>query len=183
VPVDARARDAARVRGGDDLDAWVAAVSGGAATPRARVISTADAEVLRTALAGRDGGEPMSVGEVALAVDTGRELAGRAAAQGVHVVVATAANGASDAAAEVLSDALAAPGGHGPLGALRRLGDAPIAVLCGVALGAGEHGLGCVCDGPAAAAGAAVAAAIEPDLGPRLLLRDAGAVLGRLERA
>jgi nicotinate-nucleotide--dimethylbenzimidazole phosphoribosyltransferase len=83
----------------------------------------------------------------------------------------------------VLSDALAAPGGHGPLGALRRLGDAPIAVLCGVALGAGEHGLGCVCDGPAAAAGAAVAAAIEPDLGPRLLLRDAGAVLGRLERA
>jgi NaMN:DMB phosphoribosyltransferase len=57
---------------------------------------------------------------------------------------------------------------HGPLGVLRRLGDATTAVLCGVALGAGEHGLGCVCEDLTALAGAAVAAGIEPDLRPRL---------------
>jgi nicotinate-nucleotide--dimethylbenzimidazole phosphoribosyltransferase len=44
-----------------------------------------------------------------------------------------------------------------------------IAVLCGVALGAGERGLGCVCEGLAAGAAAAVAAGIEPDLGARLI--------------
>jgi nicotinate-nucleotide--dimethylbenzimidazole phosphoribosyltransferase len=55
-----------------------------------------------------------------------------------------------------------------PLRALRRHGTGEIAVLCGVALGAGEHGLGCVCDGLAALAGAAVAAAIEPTLRPRV---------------
>ena len=58
--------------------------------------------------------------------------------------------------------------GHGPLGALRRHGDGAIAVLCGLALGAGEHGLGFVADDAAAAAGAAVAAGVEPDLLPRL---------------
>ena len=35
----------------------------------------------------------------------------------------------------------------GPLEALRRLGGGELAVLCGLALGAGEHGLGFVCDG------------------------------------
>jgi NaMN:DMB phosphoribosyltransferase len=87
----------------------------------------------------------------------------------VHVLVASASGGTSDPAARALAEGLAAPAGHGPLGALRRLGDAPIAVLCGVALGAGERGLGCVCHGPAALAGAAVAAGIEPDLRERLL--------------
>jgi NaMN:DMB phosphoribosyltransferase len=75
----------------------------------------------------------------------------------------------SDAPAGALAEGLAAHGDNGPLGALRRLGDAPIAVLCGIALGAGERGLGCVCHGPAAVAGAAVAAGIEPDLRERLL--------------
>ena len=42
-------------------------------------------------------------------------------------------------------------------------------MLCGLALGAGEHGLGYVCDGLIATAAAAVAAGIEPDLRPRLL--------------
>ena len=58
---------------------------------------------------------------------------------------------------------------RGPLHALRRLGGGEIAVLCGLALGAGEHGLGYVCDGLIATAAAAVAAGIEPDLRPRLL--------------
>ncbi|HEV2819713.1 MAG TPA: nicotinate-nucleotide--dimethylbenzimidazole phosphoribosyltransferase, partial [Solirubrobacteraceae bacterium] len=36
---------------------------------------------------------------------------------------------------------------RGPLGALRRVGGGERAVVCGLALGAGEHGLGFVCDG------------------------------------
>ena len=58
---------------------------------------------------------------------------------------------------------------RGPLHALRRLGGGEIAVLCGLALGAGEHGLGYVCDGLIATAAAAVAVGVEPDLRPRLL--------------
>ena len=64
---------------------------------------------------------------------------------------------------------LARRAARGPLHALRRLGGGEIAVLCGLALGAGEHGLGYVCDGLIATAAAAVAAGIEPDLRPRLL--------------
>jgi hypothetical protein len=169
APVDESARAAALAAGADDPRAWVAAVTAGAREPRARMIDTAELEVLRTTLAPRGDGSILSVGEVALAVDTGRELAARAAADGVHVLVATATGDASDAAAHALAAGLAAPGDHGPLGALRRLGDAPIAVLCGIALGAGEHELGCVAAGPAALAGAAVAAGIEPDLRARLL--------------
>jgi len=56
-----------------------------------------------------------------------------------------------------------------PLAALRCLGGGDIAVLTGLALGAGEHGLGYVCDGLAATAAAAVAVAVEPDLRERLL--------------
>ena len=54
----------------------------------------------------------------------------------------------------------------GPLGALRRLGGGEISVLAGVALGAGEYGLGFVCDGVIATSAAAIAAAVEPDLRP-----------------
>ena len=57
----------------------------------------------------------------------------------------------------------------GPVDALRRLGGGELAVLCGLALGAGEHELGYVCDGLVATAAAAVAAAIEPGLRARLL--------------
>jgi len=57
----------------------------------------------------------------------------------------------------------------GPRDALRRLGGGELAVLCGLALGAHEHGLGYVCDGVVATAAVAIAAAIEPALRPRLL--------------
>jgi nicotinate-nucleotide--dimethylbenzimidazole phosphoribosyltransferase len=57
----------------------------------------------------------------------------------------------------------------GPREALRRLGGGELAVLAGLALGAGEHGLGYVCDGVIATAAAAVAAAIDPGLRPRLV--------------
>ncbi len=56
-----------------------------------------------------------------------------------------------------------------PLEALRRLGGGEIAVLCGLALGAGEQRLGYVCDGVIATAAAAIAVAIDPGLGPRLI--------------
>ena len=65
--------------------------------------------------------------------------------------------------------ALHGPQIDGPLGALRRLGGGEIAVLCGLALGAGEQGLGYVCDGLIATAGASIAARIAPELRPRLL--------------
>lgn len=64
------------------------------------------------------------------------------------------------------------PQAPGPLGLLRRLGGGETAVLCGLALGAGEHGLGVVCDGLVATAAAGVAVAVEPDLRPRLLAGD-----------
>jgi nicotinate-nucleotide--dimethylbenzimidazole phosphoribosyltransferase len=172
VPVDARAREDAVARGTDERAAWLAAVTGDGAEPRVRAIDTADVEVLRTTLAARRDAPGMSVGEVALAVDTGRALAARAAAEGAGVLVARAPAGRDDTAARALAASLTGatePVANGPLGALRRLGDATTAVLCGVALGAGEHGLGCVCDGLAALAGAAVAAGIEPDLRPRLI--------------
>ena len=65
--------------------------------------------------------------------------------------------------------ALHGPDIDGPLAALGRLGGGEIAVLCGLALGAGEEGLGYVCDGVIATAAAAIACACEPELHPRLL--------------
>jgi nicotinate-nucleotide--dimethylbenzimidazole phosphoribosyltransferase len=57
---------------------------------------------------------------------------------------------------------------RGPLGALWRLGSADLAVLCGVALGAGEEGLALLCDGAAGTAAAALATAVQPALRPRV---------------
>jgi nicotinate-nucleotide--dimethylbenzimidazole phosphoribosyltransferase len=57
----------------------------------------------------------------------------------------------------------------GPLEALRRLGGGELGVLTGLALGAGEHGLGYVCDGVIATAAVAIAAACDPELRPRLI--------------
>jgi nicotinate-nucleotide--dimethylbenzimidazole phosphoribosyltransferase len=57
----------------------------------------------------------------------------------------------------------------GPLEALRRLGGGEIAVIAGLALGAGEHGLGFVCDGVIATAAVAVAAELHPGLRAWLL--------------
>jgi nicotinate-nucleotide--dimethylbenzimidazole phosphoribosyltransferase len=148
-------------------------------------------------------GPALEVGEVALAVDTGRELAAAAAADGITVLIggdmgignttpatclAAWLTGVADSAAltgpgtgldeagmarkrAVVAAALAlhGPQVRGPLGALRRLGGGDLAVLCGLALGAGEYGLAYVCDGLIATAAAALAVAVEPDLRPRLL--------------
>jgi nicotinate-nucleotide--dimethylbenzimidazole phosphoribosyltransferase len=56
-----------------------------------------------------------------------------------------------------------------PLEMLRRVGGGELAVLCGLALGAGEHGLGLICDGVIATAAIAIAAELAPDLRGRLL--------------
>jgi nicotinate-nucleotide--dimethylbenzimidazole phosphoribosyltransferase len=71
----------------------------------------------------------------------------------------------------VIERALAIHGPHidGPRAALRRLGGGELAVLTGLALGAGEQGLGYVCDGVVATAAAAIAANCDPALRPRLL--------------
>jgi nicotinate-nucleotide--dimethylbenzimidazole phosphoribosyltransferase len=72
--------------------------------------------------------------------------------------------------ADVVARALARHGhATDPFEALARLGGGEIAVLTGLALGAGEHGLGYVCDGLIATAAAAVAARLAPELRPRLL--------------
>jgi nicotinate-nucleotide--dimethylbenzimidazole phosphoribosyltransferase len=66
--------------------------------------------------------------------------------------------------------ALHGPAIDGPLAALRCVGGGEIAVLAGLALGAGEHGLALVCDGLISTAAIAVAARLEPALLPRLLV-------------
>jgi nicotinate-nucleotide--dimethylbenzimidazole phosphoribosyltransferase len=110
------------------------------------IANTTPATCLAAALTGRDVAELVGPG-------TGLDDAGIARKRAV-----------CSRALEVHPDA-----GRGPLHALRRLGGGEIAVLCGLALGAGEHGLGYVCDGLIATAAAAVAAGIEPGLRPRLL--------------
>ena len=72
----------------------------------------------------------------------------------------------------VIERALALHGPHvgeDPVELLRRLGGGELAVLCGLALGAGEHGLGLICDGVIATAAIAVAVALAPELRERLL--------------
>ena len=212
VPVDERARAAVRARLVSlgrlaDLAGWLAGVTGTERPAlRARLVVAAvgpgpedgrlrgvareagvEVVVVDPGVTGRGlGDEPaMTVGEVALAVDTGREAAARAAGDRVTVLAGGALGSGSAIAAGAVAAALtggrASPGAperalavhapriDGPLGALRRLGAGDVALLCGVALGAGEHGLGFVCDGLVATAGAAVAAGIEPSLLPRLL--------------
>jgi nicotinate-nucleotide--dimethylbenzimidazole phosphoribosyltransferase len=221
-PLDAAAMAAARARlpappGAlgrlEELAAWLAGVTGaerpsvrarlvvaGADEGRGASVLTARVEaeiVVVDAGPSRDVtlGPALSVGEVAAAVDAGRDLAASAAADGVTVLAAGAsAPGTAgaralaavltgrDAAAltepgaerEAVARALAlhAADARGPLGALRRLGGGDVAVLCGLALGAGEHGLGLVADGLLPAVAAAVAVAVEPGLRPRLLAAD-----------
>jgi hypothetical protein len=159
-PLDATAMAAARGRGASDHDVWLAGVTGDPAAPRRERAVVWER---------RFGAPPLEVAEVAAAVDRGRELAASAAREGVTVLRAT--EGGADRAAVERIAAWAAGSDHaglGPLPALRRLGDEALAVLCGAALGAGEHGLGYVHDGPAGAAAAAVAVGIEPGLAPRV---------------
>ncbi len=56
-----------------------------------------------------------------------------------------------------------------PIDALANFGGGEIAVLVGLALGAGEYGLGYVCDGLIATSAAAIANAIAPGLDARLV--------------
>jgi nicotinate-nucleotide--dimethylbenzimidazole phosphoribosyltransferase len=97
-------------------------------------------------------------------------LTGRPAAE-----VCGRGTGVDDAGLErkraVIERALALHGPHidGPLAALRRMGGGELAVLTGLALGAGERGLGYLCDGVVATAAAAIAAACDPALRPWLL--------------
>jgi nicotinate-nucleotide--dimethylbenzimidazole phosphoribosyltransferase len=159
VPVDDAAIGAARARGDGDLAVWLAGVTGAQRPVMARTIGA------KSVLTGDE--PPLAVPQVARAVDAGRDLAARAAAEAIRLVTARSQDSADPPPAISVIAALADDPGH-PLRTLRHLGDEEIAVLCGVALGAGEHGLGCVCDGLAAIAGGAVAAAIEPALRPRL---------------
>jgi NaMN:DMB phosphoribosyltransferase len=96
-----------------------------------------------------------SVGSVALHVDAGRAAAAAAADRGATMVAVDGTTGVSWA-----------PGGDGPLRALRLSGDAACAVAVGVAIGAGECGLRFVADGTLGAAAAAIAVGVEPALAP-----------------
>jgi nicotinate-nucleotide--dimethylbenzimidazole phosphoribosyltransferase len=141
--------------------------------------------------------------EVRSAIRAGREIAARAAADGIDLLIAgemgianttpaaclTAAlcglpaaavvgrgSGVDDAGLRrkraVIERALALHGPHvadDPVELLRRVGGGELAVLCGLALGAGEHGLGVICDGVIATAAIAVAVALAPGLRERLL--------------
>ena len=148
----------------DPVGAWLAGLTGAApADVRLRRIVVADDLVPAGAR-----GAGLGVPQVALAVDAGRDLAAAAAREGIGVLIGEGPGHRGDVAGLAAALPAGVATGHGPLGALRRHGDGAIAVLCGLALGAGEHGLGFVADDAAAAAGAAVAAGVEPDLLPRL---------------
>lgn len=127
------------------------------------------------ASAARDGvtvlvGGEMGIGNTTPATCLAAALTGRRAADLAGPGTGLDAEGLERKRAVVeRAVALHAPEISGPLDALRRLGGGEIAVLCGLALGAGEHGLAYVCDGLIATSGAAVATALQPDLKPRLL--------------
>ncbi len=149
-PLDAGAMDAARARGASALAVWLAGAAG--AQVRVRVVAVAPRAWSAA---------PPPVAEVAAAVDEGRAGALEAAAS---VLVVT---GGDAAAAGGLTAALARDPAR-PLRALRHAGSHDLALLCGLALGAGEHGLAFVADGDAVTAAARLAIALEPDLGPRV---------------
>jgi len=181
VALDEAAMAAARERGESEAAVWVAGVAGAGRPARARAVrpeqgaagapaptgGAAPTEAARAApAASPDAAPALTVAEVAAAVDAGRDLAAATAADGIAVLVASASPDHDDAARGLLAALADEPAR--PLRALRTRGTHELAVLCGIALGAGERGLGCACDGLAALAGAAVAAAIEPPLGARL---------------
>ena len=149
-PLDAGAMEAARAKGANELAVWLAGAAGGQV--RVRVVAVAPRAWSAA---------PPPVPEVAAAVDEGREGVLEAKAS---VLVVTGGDG--DAAAR-LTEALDRDPGH-PLRALRAAGSHDLALLCGLALGAGEHGLAFVADGDAVGAAARLAIALEPDLAPRV---------------
>ena len=149
-PLDAGAMEIARARGASELAIWLAGAAG--AQVRVRVVAVAPRAWSAA---------PPPVAEVAAAVDEGREGVLEANAS---VVVVTGGDGA---AAVRLGAALDADPAR-PLRALRAAGSHDLALLCGLALGAGEHGLAFVAAGDAVCAAARLAIALEPDLAPRV---------------
>jgi nicotinate-nucleotide--dimethylbenzimidazole phosphoribosyltransferase len=173
----------------EELTIWLAGVTG-ADRPVVRAHAViADSPLPRGDL----GAEPaLSVAAVAQAVDAGRERARGASSEGASLLTG-AASGADTLPALCLAVALTGRNAaaladdprtraacehalahhpdavRGPLHALRRLGSFEIALLCGAALGVGEHGLAYLCDDVSSTAAATVAAAIEPGLRPRLV--------------
>jgi nicotinate-nucleotide--dimethylbenzimidazole phosphoribosyltransferase len=145
----------------------------------------------------------LAVDEVRSAIRAGRELAARAAGDGVDLLIAGEMGIGNTTPAACLTAALCGLGaeavvgrgtgvddaglrrkraviaralelhvgaaGDDPVELLRRLGGGELAVLCGLALGAGEHGLGLICDGVIATAAIAVAVQLAPALRERLL--------------
>jgi nicotinate-nucleotide--dimethylbenzimidazole phosphoribosyltransferase len=187
-PLDEAAMRRARAAGRPEPAVWLAGCAG-TAHPDVRSRSVV--------LEGAAAPPVLPVAEVAAAVDAGRALAARSAAGGVTVlaaeVVGHRAGVPACALAVVLTgrpasalarggqvravqDAIARHEGElrGPLSALRRLGGEAIARCCGVALGAGEHGLAFVADGLGAGAAVALALRIEPALAPRVRLAGLG---------
>jgi nicotinate-nucleotide--dimethylbenzimidazole phosphoribosyltransferase len=158
------------------LARWLAGVTG-AARPhvRARVVVVGGASARLRGLAAEVGAElsrvdadtagGLDVPAVAAAVDQGRELAASAARDGITLVTGIAEREDIAHAVALVAGLASGP----PLRALRRFGDGELCVLAGLALGAGEQGLGYVCDGLASTVAAAVAVGVEPDLRPRLL--------------
>jgi nicotinate-nucleotide--dimethylbenzimidazole phosphoribosyltransferase len=164
---------------------------------------TAALDVVRTGLApsANLAEEPaLTIEDATRAIDAGRELAARAAADGITVLVGgemgignttpatclacwltggapldLAGPGTGlDAAgvrrkAAIVERALALHVPTDPLDALAKLGGGEIAVLTGLALGAGESGLAYICDGLIATAAATIATELAPELRDRLL--------------
>jgi hypothetical protein len=150
-----------------ELAGWIAGCTGSVPPPaREHVVAPGGA-----------GRALATVGHVARAVDAGREHAAAAAAAGATVVVAAGAGEPAILArveawltGEAVDSAI-----RGPLGALWRLGDEQLAVLCGVALGAGEHGLAVLYAGSAGTAAAGLAVAVQPALRDRVRLASGSA--------
>jgi nicotinate-nucleotide--dimethylbenzimidazole phosphoribosyltransferase len=179
---------AARAAGTGELGVWLAGCVGCARPAvRSRAIMMESATVPSM----------MTVPEVAAAVDDGRALARRSAANGVTVLAAEVIGHRAQVPASALAalltgrppsavarggqvraveDLLARHAGEltGPLSALRRVGGEALARACGVALGAGEQGLAFVAEGLGATAAAGIALRIEPALAARIRLAGIG---------
>jgi hypothetical protein len=112
---------------------------------------------------------PMEVAMVAAAVDEGRALAARAARAGAgRVLLRCRFSGAYGDLAGWLDGPRGADAPAGPLSALRRLGDGPLAVAMGVVLGAGEQGLAVTGDDAIARLAGRLAVELEPELADRV---------------
>jgi nicotinate-nucleotide--dimethylbenzimidazole phosphoribosyltransferase len=187
-PLDEAAMAAARSAEAAEAGVWLAGCLGTAhPAVRSRAVVMENATVPSV----------MSVPEVAAAVDAGRALAARSAANGVTVLGVEVIGHRAEVPACALTalltgrppsalargglvraveDLLARHAGEltGPLSALRRVGGEAIARGVGVALGAGEQGLAFVAEGLGATAAVGIALRIEPSLAPRVRLAGIG---------